>query len=534
MGFALSVVGSVTSSPVKAQDGSRNMWGDMKPGSYDVGFKAIFTYDAAKPPVPYSDWTGRLYPTKETRGRQMQLNVWYPAKPGGDETRLRFKHYLELMARQTDFGPMTDEKRRFADDQFVTKTNSLAGARPDIPDGSGSFTLEKLNRLKDLETRAYLDAKPIDKKFPLIVFPNGGSPAFNSIMCEFFASHGYVVLAVALKGNHSAVDEISLEGVESAIYDLGFAINKVLETERVDRSRICLIGNAITSSHIVGYQTRNSNVDCIAFVDGGLLSRFEQSIMVRATFYRPQTVNKPILAIYAPHPSIDPKNIFHLKYSTRYFFRFPGMSEFHFLNYGQFERFVPGIIGKPKGDVQKGFEISAYYALRFFNAHLKDDDESRKFLMTAPTGEAAKHIDRAFTRKAIAAPPNIVIVKDAVIREGISYLERLYRTHKKESAQPFSRTFYNDLKDWLAWKKDPKYDKRFRLYQLALDSFPESATIHYHLAYFAEKTGRKQLAIELNNKTLKLLETDNSPELTNERKAAMRKVIRKDLESLKK
>ena len=80
----------------------------------------------------------------------------------------------------------------------------------------------------------------------------------------------------------------------------------------------------------------------------------------------------PILAIYAPHPSIDPSFISGLKYSDRYFFHFPGMTEFHVLNYGQFERFVPGIIGEAKGDVQAGYEAASYLILTFLKEVLKE------------------------------------------------------------------------------------------------------------------------------------------------------------------
>jgi len=454
----------------------------------------------------------------------MQINVWYPAELTEIDQTLAFGHYLDLMARQTDFGPVDEEKRRFANEQFVAKTNALGG--------NGSFTIEKLDTLTKLATAAYPDPRPIAGKFPLIVFPNGGSPAFQSIMSEFFASHGFIVAAGALKGQHAFSEDISARGIETAVADLGFLINEVLKTEQADAERICLIGNAITSSHIVAYQARNPRIDCLVSLDGGLLSQFEQNLLRQTAYYDPQLVNKPILAIYAPHPSIDPQHIEHLTFSRRFLFHFPQMSEFYFLNFGAFEKFVPGIIGEPKGDVGKGFELAAMYCLKFFEAFLKGDQKSKTFLMSKPMPAIAKHVDKAEVLEALQSAPTTAIIKDGFLNHGIDFIQGVYAELRKDNPTPFSRSFYSELKDWLAWKKDPQYENRFLLYQLALDSYPDSATVNYYLAYFALETGRIEMSIRLNRKTLELLKTDTSEELTQERKAEMTTFILKDLETL--
>ena len=505
-----------------ANEKTPKMWGSLQPGSYNVGFRTVFAYDLSRPAIPYSNWDGKLFPTSETKGRQMQINIWYPAKLTGKNKRLDFRHYIELMARQTEFRPLDKERRAFADAQFISKTNSLSALKK-----GGKLSQENLAILKKLKTNAFANPKPVEGPFPLIVFPNGGSPAFQSIMCEFFASHGFVVVGVALKGRDGFTEDISTKGLETAVVDLAFTIGKVLEIPQVDNKRICLIGNAITSGHMVAYQTRNSNIDCMVSLDGGLLSGFEQRLLRGTPFYDNQLVDKPLLAIYAPHPSIDPKNIEHLTYSTRYFVHFPQMSEFHFLNYGAFERFVPEIIGKPKGDVAKGFETAATVSLDFFKAHLLDDEGSLKRLKRTSVGG---QIGSFVVKEAMPAPPRLTIVKDAFMKEGFEYLDRTYAELKKKAPTPFSIRFYNDMKDWLAWKRDPKYEYRFRLYQLALDSYPDSATVNYYLAYFASRTGKKDMADGHYRKALKLLESDVSPELTPARIERMRELIRKALE----
>ena len=504
--------------------GSAEALGGLDLGQFQVGFKTILTYDRSRLPIPYSDWDGRLYPTTETQGRQMQIALWYPARINENDEKIRFGQYVELMAQQTDFTVMDDRKRKFANERFISNTNDQGG--------NGTFTTEKLEILKTLGTNAYSNAKPINDKFPLIVFANGGSPASLSVMCEYFASHGFVVAGVALKGEHAFNGGASLKGLETAVSDLDFAIRSLSEMPQVDAGKLGLIGNGISSSHIVAYQTRNSNVDAVVSLDGGLISQFEQSILKRTPFYEAQAVNKPLLVIYAPHPAIDPEYIFDLQYSDRYFFHFPQMSEYHFLNYSAFEKYVPNVIGEPKGDVQTGLETAALYSLRFFEAFLSNNKNSLAFLEAEPTGLSSEQIDTRMVKRALPLPPNITVIKGAFLEQGFASIQQIYDKLKNEVPAPFSMSFYNDMKDWLAWKRDPEFENRYRLYQLGLDSYPDSATINYYFAYFALETGKKELSKKHNQRALELLETDDSPELTNERKQRMRSFIHESLDEL--
>lgn len=522
--FTISLLLALCLSQMAAGRDTPAAWGNLSAGPYPVGFRTIFTYDLSRPSVPYADWDGRLYPTGPKPGRQMQINIWYPAEVTSASQMLDFGHYVDLMARQTDFAPIDQDKTQFANKQFVAKTNALGG--------NGSFTFKKLDTLRNLGTAAYYNPDPTPGKFPLIVFPNGSSPAFQSIMSEFFASHGFIVAAGALKGRNGFSEDISARGIETAVDDLGFLLNEALRIEQADAEKICLIGNAITSSQIVAYQARNSRIDCLVSLDGGLLSQFEQSLLRQTAYYDAQEVNVPILAIYSPSPVIDAEHIDHLRFSKRFLFRFPQMSEFHFLNFGAFEKFVPGIIGEPNGDVEKGFELAAIYSLNFFVTFLQGNRESETFLSGNPPPEMSSHIDKVEVLDALPSPPSTAIIKDGFLNHGFGYIGDVYASLKEHNPTPFSRSFYSELKDWLAWKKDPEYEHRFQLYQLALDSYPDSATVNYYLAYFALETERDDLSLKLNRKALRLLDTDSSEELTQERKAQMKEFILGDLERL--
>ena len=57
----------------------------------------------------------------------------------------------------------------------------------------------QINDLLQLKTAAIKDARPQEGRFPPIVFGQGyffESPMTHSVLCEYLASHGYVVAAV--------------------------------------------------------------------------------------------------------------------------------------------------------------------------------------------------------------------------------------------------------------------------------------------------------------------------------------------------
>lgn len=500
-----------------AQSDSPNIWGkELEAGPHRIGFRTLFKYDQARAAIPFSDWDGKLtYLQEEDKGRQMQINIWYPAKPRG--TTLPYGHYIELMGKQVNFSIDDQES---AKQIFIDQTNALGG--------NGEFTREALESIAKLRTTAYLNAPAINEKFPVLIFPNGGSPAYQSIMCEYIASHGYVVAAVSLKGQYSSTVDASAKGLEIAADDLKYTLNQLLLLDNIDRNRIALMANAIESSMCTALAAKNKLIKALISLEGGLLSSFEQRLLRQTNFYTPSAIQVPILAIYAPHPAISPEYINQLKYSDRYFAHFPGMTEFHFLSYGILETEVPGIIGTPKGDTKKGFIWAARLSRMFLDAMLKNETQSRAFFRQfAIPSTATGVIDTAFTLPAIPSPPNITLLKNLFINKGMQAIDSVYQAFKIGDAQVFPLPFYSEFRDWLAWKKDPDYQFRAQLYEMAVESFPNSSVAHYYRAYFAEKIGELKLARKNYQLALNLVPEDQDPDLTNAKRKTLQELAEK-------
>ena len=502
--------------------------GDLVLGDYAVGYNTIFTYDRTRNGVPYSDWDGNLTNDhKPELGRQFQINVWYPAESGSGD-RINYSHYVYLRGRQTDFGESEGQKTS-AKQTFIEQTQGLGNITIGVLGSTKEdFTSEDLDQLLELEVYGRLNATPVKGKFPVVIYPNGGSPAFQSITCEYLASHGYVVIAFTPKGRFSSGMEVSTIGLEVAVDDFEFVLGKVSEQSNVDMDKVSIVANAISSSVGAAAISRNDKLKALISLEGGLPSAFEQGLLNESVFYLPENITAPILIIYSSHPAIDPKHTFQLKYSDKYYAQFPNMSEFVMLNYGMFDAFVPNILGEHKGNTQKGFEEAHQLMLRFLNQKLKDETDE---LFDATFLNSQTEIDSTFVLEGIPAPPNIALLKDRFMKGGFDEIESIYKELKGNgNLQPYSKSFYKDYRSWLAWQKDEDYRYRQRLYELGYDSYPESARINYYLAYYSMLVGQNTKAIKHYKNALSLVEND--PDLSFSERESIINYTKSDLKEI--
>ncbi|TMU54840.1 acyl-CoA thioester hydrolase/BAAT C-terminal domain-containing protein [Flagellimonas algicola] len=492
----------------------------MDYGEYEVGFKTLFTNDVSRPSVPFSDWSGKLYPRTDTvPGRKLPLHIWYPSNEKAP--LLPFSHFVDLITPQTE-----SDKGMYSD----SLSREIYKYQADELKGEKAMTHRDLDTLLHLTTNSSLETKIAKGPFPLVIVPNGSSPANQSVLCEYLASHGYIVAGVSLKGEFAHVVDASARGLESGVDDLQFALGQLLQLPYVNTGQIALVGNAIESSYCAALASRNKKIKALVSLEGGFLSQYEQRILNETVFYEPHSVSLPILAIYAPHPNISPDNIHGLDFSNRYFARLPEMSEFHFLNYGHFDAYVPKIIGEPRGDLEAGFTAGAELILAFLDAELKNKDESfQQYYGKTPSNKLGKSIDTLFILKGHSPPPNMSALKNLFVTKGFGAIDSIYKSHVAAgNTKPFSQTFYNDYKNWLAYKKDPDYKNRMRLYEMAVESYPNSALNHYRLAYYLEQNKKPTKAREYYQKAdiLIPLDTSLSPSLKLDLQQALDEVLK--------
>jgi len=492
------------------------LWGNLKPGPHGVGYRTISTYDLSRPSITRDAEGKEVRPARP--GRQMQIGVWYPAISTGHRSTMRFEEYVYLLAQELKFAPLTIKEREQSVRAFMKEPLSK-GASAD-----------RLEALMKMRTGAIKDASPVRGRFPLVVYAHI-PPSGNSIMCEYLASHGFVVAAIPWKGTFEYNLDVGLTGVETQVKDMEFVIGTLRSNPQVDADKVAVIGMSFGAISALGLQTRNREVDALISLDGGIGSLFGANVVQRTPYYSLSRITVPLAHLHGPDvPGTDLTFINGLKYSRRFLVAFPGMRHGDFVNNGMLEHFVPGIQGKTAVDTKTGFEWVCRYALHFLKTYLKQESASLSFLENSPEKNGVPHrVLNVEIKTALAAPPTAGQLQAMIEARGVRSVAALYAQLKKSDPQPLPQQTLNDVARWLGEKNDWKSARE--IVDLRLDSYPKSAWANYAAAEIYRRLGDNARARQLYTEALALLAIDFDPELDFNRRRGIYEGSRRNLES---
>jgi len=166
----------------------------QKPGPYPVGMKVVDQYDRSR---NYSA-NGPSRPTTGDEAGPLQTVIWYPSLKSPAKT-LTVGDYVRLADTQTHFN---------APDEKDNRRRPLLKTSLDIP------------------LWAVQDAQLTKERYPVLIYAPGDSSVSweNADLCEYLASHGYVVLASPSMGASTRDTTDDLDGINSQARDISFLI----------------------------------------------------------------------------------------------------------------------------------------------------------------------------------------------------------------------------------------------------------------------------------------------------------------------
>lgn len=495
-------------------------------GKHKVGFKIIQAYDLSRPFLPQQQ-AGILKETPKefkNKGRQIQISLWYPAKKTKGIQPINFEYYIHQLSQITAASGLNNSTKAQGWKLFLKDTKDLGGTKN---------TLERLKKVGDIKTQAYLNPPFQNGKYPLVLFPAIYPTTQISIMAEYLAGQGYIVAGIPNLGITSTAPEINAAGLNAMAQDVLFALAQLSTLANINQDKVAVMGNAYNSTVAAMTLLMNPNIDALISLEGGLLSDYEQQILKQHLLYEVATFDRPLLAIYAPHPSINPKKINHFKYAERHFVHFPQMKEYHFLSYGSLEQQIPQIIGKTPKNVQQGFEWGCRYVHQFLDAKLKNEAKAHQFLQNdQKNGEG---VWQFHMQPGLPAPPSMSSLKHTFTTKGMKGIERLYQSMRQKDTAPFSMKYFDELFKWLGWaSRDPKLTFRYKLADMMLDSHPTSPLSHYFKAAIANVKKEMAIAQKHIHLMIKWLEKDTSNDLITKRRHRLRKYAQRTLDKLAK
>jgi dienelactone hydrolase len=241
------------------------------PGPYSVGFRIAYQYDNARSYEAMVNADGKL--TKRSGARPMQTLIWYPAQHGSG-SQMSYGEYLKLFTSEDSFSLTPSEAAEVL-------RNDIQDYRADADPNAGMW--------------ARKDAKPVNGKFSLVIYaPSLSGPGFeNADVCEYLASHGFVVIASPSLGAHSFQMSSDMQGAETQASDISFEIGFAGALPQVDASRIAVLGYSWGGISNFFAAARDDRIKALIAFDGS--ARYFPGLISKSNYVRPKDMKIPLL-----------------------------------------------------------------------------------------------------------------------------------------------------------------------------------------------------------------------------------------------
>jgi len=473
------------------------------PGPYPVGFKVVLQYDYAR------TYRGEIDPvtgeasTRE-RARPIQTLVWYPAKASGKT--MVYGDYLRLTGNEDDFTRTDKQVQAVAGEVIRNDYASMSGP-------------ERVQEELPGRMRAHHDAPSVNGKFPVVIYaPSISAPAAeNADLCEYLASHGYIVIASPSFGPRSRAMPNDLEGAETQAADIAFLLAYAHTLPQADSGEVAVAGYSWGGLANVLAAARDGRIKALVNLDGSV--RYYPDLVAASKYVTPLSVHVPMLFLAATPLSLEqvaergkpPASFLNqMKYGDLYKLTMYPMRHFAFSS--TYLRFVPDDMYEQydRTEVNRAFGWTATYVLRFLDAYLKHDAGALAFLSAPPAQNGIpRHSATMEVRKAAGEAPGRAALAAELARRGFEHALDAYQAmHAREAAFELKADELNEWGYLLLRAGEP--GKAVDIFKLATALYPTNANAFDSLADAFRRAGDKQGAIANYQRSLQL-----DPENTN-------------------
>jgi hypothetical protein len=462
----------VIALPGLAAAKSPPLWGKLVPGSYKVGFRTVWQLDYSRRyNTTFADKT--TYATSKAP-RPILINMWYPAKVAGNGKTMRHRDYLDVRSAEPSLAKFS---RALAGYELRLYTQELQAKPGKGPPDRGTRLLDEL---LNTPTPCVRDAAAAKGQFPLAIYHAGYGSTFddNSVLCEFLASHGYVVFGSAFQEPSGA--SFNVDGKQTSARDMQFLVGYAKQLPNVDWHHVGVIGHSGGAHATLMYRAQ---ADCLADAVVSLDTtqdyysardlRWEELCVTVAKNRKNMT--GPLLMVANPHAYFQLAD--SLSLARRYYLTIKDLDHNNFVSQSsmtrelrhrlRFPTAAGGDAGPPNAEevkdrrrltaVKSAYESLCTYILHFLDAELKGDAAGKKFVAThyrhTPLAGAAPHVEYLPPGVAGAEPyaenssqpPTPRQVRDFLRKQGSAKTVALFRRfHKDSPAQPI----YHQIFGW--------------------------------------------------------------------------------------
>jgi dienelactone hydrolase len=452
-------------------------------GTYPVGFRSSLELDFSRP--------SRI---NKHPGRAIQINVWYPAEPGSKKLTLR--DYVRLAAHEDSSKVGVNEGAHavaaFLDD--LRKQGTDVSAWTDL-----------LNKAKPM--KAGRDAARIEGEFPVVQLIHG-SPLIYSVMGEWLASRGMIVINVPYKGFLQNQFDVSVAGMETEMRDNEFAFDFIAREFQLSSPPRAIVGYSFGGQSAVGMAVRSPDVRGIVSLDGGIGSTFGPQLLAGHPFYSLEKVTFPILHLYNPADTGGNIDWFSTTlYNENYLVAFKNMDHSFFGLYGLLDNEIPHVLGPDKSRPGNNAEAVLLYTGRFLSEVFEPKPSGTDVLspLSAENPWLNDCVLSVTWKKREFMPYNIDELH-GFLEKGFDALLAARNERKKITRVPITDASYRQM--FLEQFNSQQKEGMQKIAEMYSEDFPQSALAWYYKGRAAMMSGGE--AKVYFEKCLELLTTDSA------------------------
>ena len=244
---------------------------DLTYGKYSAGYTHYRKYDQSRSYHEIYSWS------KDVTARPVDISVWYPAQSSGEAKRMHVSDYLHVIKHEEEWPMLPDDK--------------ILGwfAYPD--------NLENRKRLK-IETKSIRDGKEMVGKFPVVIYAPGyqSSSVENFVLCEFLATHGYIVLASPSKGsNNRFMNGATASDLDAQSRDIQFLITEARNLPHANISNVSVIGHSFGGMANILARMQSDFIKILVCLDGSV--KYQLPTLEASPSYDLGKLNTPFLFV---------------------------------------------------------------------------------------------------------------------------------------------------------------------------------------------------------------------------------------------
>lgn len=462
-------------------------------GSHAVGFLHYQTSDSTRTYKRMYDWNNKSIP------RPISVSIWYPAAGQQQSaTKMTVLQYMKILKEEEEWEYLPDEQIL----NWFYYANTPANQ----------------DHLKE-QASAYARSKPAAGKFPIVVYAPSyqASSVENFALCEYLASHGYVVIASPSHGAETRpLEGGSEKDMETQARDIEFLIKEVAGWSNADHFRIATMGFSFGGLSNVLSQMRNARIKAIVSLDGSI--KYQYPTLKRSPFFNVKKVTIPFIHMAQkdiPQQVLKEDKIdsalnhrfeFYddLIYSKAYQLKFHNLTHACFSTLGVLFEKRDKRQDKSDAEIMESYKWVSVYALKFLDAFLKKDTAAQTFMNNNPrengiSEELLSKRSKEPAKKAMSFQD----FNELAAKQNYRDLYALYTSLKKTTGIELPEGSLNNLGLQLTFNPATSNDG-INIFLLATKLYPASANLFDSLAEAYLFTGKTDLAIENFKRSLSL------------------------------